>query len=449
MSTSTSYVAEKRRPNRSQQSQEDFLEEGQHRRVYRRLDEFDRSQVVLYESQDYLLLNKPADVRMDGAFDVTIQKLLVHWYPGSTSASFKWVHQLDFATSGILCVALNRKAAAAASMAFAERRVKKQYLALIEGHLDISRWPEMSEQEAAAAAAASTTTATTTVPSDFPVLVFGAKKAREEDEQDEEKEEKKTHTVAAEDSWQVKVRNANLATFLGVLAVELEKAKESPVSATATATATARGPDNLQELRELGVISKDSFLHDAKLRKRLRKALKARGIHVDVLASQGGAKEESVADEEEASGKETSSTRILCSAPPPFSIFRLRSAVEGSGVGSDVLRINAPVAEISGDFRCEVGHSLNVGKECQTDLQVLQYSTYQGSNVTKVLLSPRTGRRHQLRIHCLALGHAIVGDGTYAQSSLVHSSERMMLHAYKLSIPEIAQGEAPDPYVAL
>lgn len=33
--------------------------------------------------------------------------------------------------------------------------------------------------------------------------------------------------------------------------------------------------------------------------------------------------------------------------------------------------------------------------------------------VTKVRYLPRTGRRHQLRVHSLCLGHPIVGDFTY------------------------------------
>ena len=48
----------------------------------------------------------------------------------------------------------------------------------------------------------------------------------------------------------------------------------------------------------------------------------------------------------------------------------------------------------------------------------MHYSTLivfnlQGVEVTKVRLYPRTGRRHQLRIHSLCLGHPIVGDFTY------------------------------------
>lgn len=34
--------------------------------------------------------------------------------------------------------------------------------------------------------------------------------------------------------------------------------------------------------------------------------------------------------------------------------------------------------------------------------------------MTKVRLRLMTGRRHQLRVHCLCLGHPIIGDATYA-----------------------------------
>ena len=65
--------------------------------------------------------------------------------------------------------------------------------------------------------------------------------------------------------------------------------------------------------------------------------------------------------------------------------------------------------------------------------------------VTKVLLQPRTGRRHQLRLHMAALGHPILGDFTYEynpfsaqaetrKTSRLHS-ERMCLHAHRLNLP--------------
>ncbi|KAJ8253869.1 hypothetical protein COCON_G00204810 [Conger conger] len=88
-------------------------------------------------------------------------------------------------------------------------------------------------------------------------------------------------------------------------------------------------------------------------------------------------------------------------------------------------------------------------KPCQTELQVLEYGSYSGDPVTKVLLQPLTGRTHQLRVHCGAIGHPIVGDFTY---SLRKDSApyRMMLHAYLLRLPllpEPVEVTAPDPFV--
>lgn len=39
---------------------------------------------------------KPADVRMDGSFDVTVERLIRHWCPTLEKKELKWVHQLDF-----------------------------------------------------------------------------------------------------------------------------------------------------------------------------------------------------------------------------------------------------------------------------------------------------------------------------------------------------------------
>ncbi|XP_052345036.1 RNA pseudouridylate synthase domain-containing protein 1-like [Oncorhynchus keta] len=73
-------------------------------------------------------------------------------------------------------------------------------------------------------------------------------------------------------------------------------------------------------------------------------------------------------------------------------------------------------------------------KPCRSQLTVLEYGDYDGDPVTKVMLQPLTGRTHQLRVHCEAVGHPIVGDHTY---SLGEDSApyRMMLHAHLLHLP--------------
>ncbi|KAI9023699.1 pseudouridine synthase [Phycomyces nitens] len=50
------------------------------------------------------------------------------------------VHQLDYATSGIYVLALNKKAAGEASKLFRERTVKKTYLAIVQGHLALDSY---------------------------------------------------------------------------------------------------------------------------------------------------------------------------------------------------------------------------------------------------------------------------------------------------------------------
>ncbi|KAG8432124.1 hypothetical protein GDO86_011431 [Hymenochirus boettgeri] len=87
-------------------------------------------------------------------------------------------------------------------------------------------------------------------------------------------------------------------------------------------------------------------------------------------------------------------------------------------------------------------------KPCQTNLIVLEHGSYKGDPVTKVLLQPLTGRTHQLRVHCSALGYPIVGDFTYSFKK-DNDPYRMMLHAYYLHIPtnsELVEVTAPDPF---
>ena len=55
---------------------------------------------ILYRNDHYIAINKPHDVRMDGDFDETIEKLLISTISDTTKSNFKWIHQLDFATSG-------------------------------------------------------------------------------------------------------------------------------------------------------------------------------------------------------------------------------------------------------------------------------------------------------------------------------------------------------------
>ena len=100
---------------------------------------------ILHQCSNYIVINKPHDIRMDGDFNVTIQKLLLKWIPESTLDSIKWVHQLDYATSGVLCIARNKDSAAIANSSFANRCTNKQSIAILQGRLLLDQWPLMKQ----------------------------------------------------------------------------------------------------------------------------------------------------------------------------------------------------------------------------------------------------------------------------------------------------------------
>ena len=70
------------------------------------------------------------------------------------------------------------------------------------------------------------------------------------------------------------------------------------------------------------------------------------------------------------------------------------------------------------------------GKKALTRYKVLERE----ENATRVELYPETGRSHQLRVHMLALGHAILGDNFYETENSFELAERLQLHAKSLTL---------------
>lgn len=50
-------------------------------------------------------------------------------------------------------------------------------------------------------------------------------------------------------------------------------------------------------------------------------------------------------------------------------------------------------------------------------------------------VEPLTGRRHQIRVHCYAIGHPVLGDTRYGADRPVGGAPRLMLHASELRLP--------------
>lgn len=112
------------------------------------------------------------------------------------------------------------------------------------------------------------------------------------------------------------------------------------------------------------------------------------------------------------------------------------------------------IAEVRGEFEERQG-VINIpmrGDPNNRPRQIVDYQQGKASSTewnvisaegdrTRLLLKPISGRTHQLRIHCIAIGHIIVGDTLYG-GEIEKQEKRMLLHAEKISFFHPATGEA-------
>lgn len=122
-------------------------------------------------------------------------------------------------------------------------------------------------------------------------------------------------------------------------------------------------------------------------------------------------------------------------------------------------RINAPIGRHPQD-RKKMSVTTRAPRTALTDWHVLE--RYDGACL--LALAIHTGRTHQIRVHCTAMGHAVVGDPVYGRrgdvkrlaqvnpdlAPVVKGVKRQMLHAWKLRINHPKHGralqfEAPMP----
>ena len=88
-------------------------------------------------------------------------------------------------------------------------------------------------------------------------------------------------------------------------------------------------------------------------------------------------------------------------------------------------------------------------KPALTHWQATEHFQIQGQDVTRVKLTPITGRSHQLRVHMQYLGHPIIGDTLYATAEQQKLSERLCLHAERLSFNHPKTEQPIDFYCAV
>ncbi|MDQ8951872.1 RluA family pseudouridine synthase [Acinetobacter rudis] len=83
----------------------------------------------------------------------------------------------------------------------------------------------------------------------------------------------------------------------------------------------------------------------------------------------------------------------------------------------------------------------NEKKPALTQWRAVEHFQLNGEHVTRVILTPITGRSHQLRVHMQYLGHPIIGDTLYATPAQQQLMPRLCLHAQELSFYHPTTGQ--------
>ena len=428
------------------------------------LSQIDRKKCLLMETDDYIALNKPADLRMDGNYPATVHKLLTFWFPpaeflekstdakdpdpnsfskerllkhisqvhrhNETNNAFRPCHQLDYATSGVLLIARNKHAANVARLAFEERYAKKQYLAVLHGHLDItsSHFKSMP-----------------VISQDY--LHETMSKLEESYRQTRHRRRKDTfcgfqpaHSLFQQWQMQHRPEKINQSEKKRRNNIDLSREEWNEVWKVLSLVPDEHGKELTSEM----LLS--MAWRDVKTRPHLFSAFQKSADEYNRIMK----------DKKQKSDYFSMSVKVLPTMfrvdgdVPAMERFYIFAALADPIDGGFSMRLSPSLLEAdckpfltSANTKIHFPPApLQIGDECLdykpalTEVRVLQRTYLDDYPVTKVLLEPRTGRRHQLRVHTALVGHSIVGDQTYQPPMAVTDlSARMCLHSYSLEIP--------------
>ena len=308
---------------------------------------------MLFRSPGFVVIDKPFDLRMDP--DRNDPESAVASVRQGLAALYdihepRWIHRLDYATSGVVAVGRTRVGSAPVAPLFEQRLTSKLYLAVVEGHVG-------DEPPPVAQGCASLLTCTPMV------------------------------------EQQRLLRDEEVQGALTLKNLESNVLLKPPLPAAA-ATPTASAADALD--------TPVSAVEDPMW------------VSVDGLQTPPPRQSSSEAAADTDGG----------SAGSPHAGA---SHVKGGFI------IDGPIGDgEEGTFIMRIAGKEQGGRAAQTHVQVVQRGYMDGKPVTRLLLKPRSGRRHQLRIHLQSIGHAIVGDVAYGSTV---GSYRMCLHAWALALP--------------
>ncbi|CAM7791472.1 MULTISPECIES: RluA family pseudouridine synthase [Enterobacter] len=140
----------------------------------------------------------------------------------------------------------------------------------------------------------------------------------------------------------------------------------------------------------------------------------------------------------------------LCQQFSQRSVEKGYSALLCGHLENDEGVIDAPIAKDQALFPLMSICAIN-GKPARSRYRVVErFYQETGLPLTRVELTPETGRTHQLRIHCQQLGHPILGCDLYGglDAPGAEGASRLMLHASKLNFIHPVSGEPVNAHHA-
>ena len=137
----------------------------------------------------------------------------------------------------------------------------------------------------------------------------------------------------------------------------------------------------------------------------------------------------------------------LCQQFSQRAVTKVYSALLCGHLSENEGVIDAPIAKDPALFPLMSICAIN-GKPARSGYRVIERFHHEQQDgtllpVTRVELTPETGRTHQLRIHCQQLGHPILGCDLYGGLLLpgTEQTPRLMLHASELHFVHPVSGE--------